>query len=160
MVFDNAQLQAEFFQYLGDAYHAKQEHVKSDESYDKSLEYNPYNPYVLNNYSYYLSLRKEKLELAEKMAKEANNQVSDSPSFMDTYAYILFIKGEYTEAETLLKKAMSIDPIPNGTILEHYGDVLIALNDKDEALVFYKKAFELDQNNNSLSEKISLYENE
>ena len=94
MVFDNTQLQAEFYQYLGDAYHAKKEHINSDESYERSLEFNRYNPYVLNNYSYYLSLRKEKLALAETMAKEANNQVPDSPNFIDTYGWVLFLKGK------------------------------------------------------------------
>ena len=48
----------------------------------------------------------------------------------------------------------------SSVVLEHYGDILIALNNKDEALVFYKKAFDLDQDNNSLLEKISLYERE
>jgi len=142
MVFDNSQLQAEFYQYLGDAYHAKKEHAKSDESYDKSLEFNKYNPYVLNNYSYYLSKRMEKLELAESMAKEANNQAPNTPNFIDTYAWILFLKGEYTEAETLLKKALAISTSANGTILEHYGDVLFKLNNKEEALNYWKKAKE------------------
>lgn len=154
MVFDNKQLQAEFYQYLGDAYHAKKEHGKSDESYDKSLEYNRHNPYVLNNYSYYLSLRKEKLELAETMAKEANNQVPDSPNFIDTYAWILFLKGEYIEAESLLKKAMGISSSPNGTILEHYGDVLFKLNKAEEAIIYWGKAKETGGASKLIDEKI------
>ena len=154
MVFDNAQLQAEFYQYLGDAYHAKKEHAKSDESYDKSLEYNRYNPYVLNNYSYYLSLRNEKLELAETMAKEANNQAPDSPNFMDTYAWVLFLKGNYVEAEPLLKKAMTLSITPNGTILEHYGDVLFKLNKTKEAVASWQKAKEAGGASKLIDEKI------
>jgi tetratricopeptide (TPR) repeat protein len=154
MVFDNAQLQAEFHQYLGDAYHAKKEHAKSDESYDLSLEFNRYNPYVLNNYSYYLSLRKEKLALAETMAKEANNQVPDSPNFIDTYAWLMFLKGNYTEAETLLKKAMSLSAIPNGTILEHFGDVLFKLNKIEQAVLSWQKAKQTGGASQLIEEKI------
>ena len=154
MVFDNKQLQAEFYQYLGDAYHAKKEHVKSDESYDKSLEFNRYNPYVLNNYSYYLSQRKEKLALAETMAKEANNQAPDNPSFIDTYAWVLFLKGNHEEAGTLLKKAISLSTTPNGTILEHFGDVLFHLNKIEEAIISWKKAKETGGASQLIEEKI------
>jgi len=154
MVFDNDQLQAEFYQYLGDAYHAKKEHAKSDESYDKSLEFNRYNPYVLNNYSYYLSQRKEKLTLAETMAKEANNQIPDSPNFIDTYAWVLFLKGNFTEAETLLKKAISLSARPNGIILEHFGDVLFKLNKTEEAIVSWEKAKETGEASQLIEQKI------
>ena len=154
MVFDNTQLQAEFYQYLGDAYHAKKEYVKSDESYDRSLEFNRYNPYVLNNYSYYLSLRKEKLALAETMAKEANNQVPDRPNFIDTYAWVLFLKGNHEEAETLLKKAISLSATPNGTILEHFGDVLFKLNKIEEAIISWQKAKEAGGASQLIDEKI------
>lgn len=154
MVFDNDQLQAEFYQYLGDAYHAKKEHAKSDESYDKSLEFNRYNPYVLNNYSYYLSQRKERLTLAETMAKEANNQVPDSPNFIDTYAWVLFLKGNFAEAETLLKKAISLSAKPNGIILEHFGDVLFKLNKTEEAIISWEKAKETGEASQLIEEKI------
>ena len=154
MVFDNAQLQAEFYQYLGDAYHAKKEHLKSDESYDKSLEFNPYNPYVLNNYSYYLSQRKEKLALAETMAKEANNQVPDSPNFIDTYAWVLFLKGNFAEAEILLKKAISLSANPNGIILEHFGDVLFKLNKTEAAIISWEKAKETGEASKFIEQKI------
>jgi len=139
---------------LGDAYHAKKEHVKSDESYDKSLEFNQYNPYVLNNYSYYLSQRKEKLALAETMAKEANNQVPDSPSFIDTYAWVLFLKGNFAEAEILLKKAISLSANPNGIILEHFGDVLFKLNKTEEAIISWEKAKETGEASQFIEEKI------
>lgn len=154
MVIDNIELKAEFYQYLGDAFHAKKEHEKSDESYDKSLELNPYNPYVLNNYSYYLSLRNEKLQLAETMAKEANNQVPDSPNFIDTHAWILFLKGNYEEAETLLNKAIALSTMPNGTILEHFGDVLFKLNKTEAAIDSWQKAKETGGASELIEEKI------
>ena len=155
MVFDNAQLQAEFYQYLGDAYHANKEYKKSDESYEKSLEYNRYNPYVLNNYSYYLSLRKENLDLAEKMAKEANNQAPLNASFMDTYAWILFLQGNYAESEALLKRAIENDENNEGTILEHYGDVLFKLDKVDEAIQYWLRAKETGTASELIEQKIA-----
>ena len=74
------------------------------------------------------------------MAKEANNQVPDSPNFIDTYAWVLFLKGNFTEAETLLKKAISLSARPNGIILEHFGDVLFKLNKIEEAISFLGKS--------------------
>ena len=67
MVFGNNELLAQFYSSLGDAYHSQKNHIMSDESYDKSLELSPLNTYVLNNYSYYLSLRKENLDKALEM---------------------------------------------------------------------------------------------
>jgi tetratricopeptide (TPR) repeat protein len=55
---------------LGDAYNGLGDHQKSDEAYELSLKENPDNDYVLNNYSYYLSLSKEKLDLALKMSEK------------------------------------------------------------------------------------------
>ena len=43
-------LKAQFLSSLGDAYHANQQHEKSDEYFELSLELDPDNFYVLNNY--------------------------------------------------------------------------------------------------------------
>ena len=56
----------DFYSLLGDTYHAIDEHEKSDLFYQKSLEKNPENHIVLNNYSYYLSLRKKELLKAKQ----------------------------------------------------------------------------------------------
>ena len=56
-VVNNTPLKAEFYSYLGDSYHFFGNDKKSDECYEKSLDMIPDNVVVLNNYSYYLSLK-------------------------------------------------------------------------------------------------------
>ena len=70
-IIDDNWLLTVVYETLGNAYHELAEldssheyHNMSDESYEKALSYSPNNPYILNNYSYYLSLRGENLQLA------------------------------------------------------------------------------------------------
>lgn len=124
LVVDNDELLAEFYQGLGEAYNYMGKHKESDESFEQVLKYTPDNAYAMNNYAYYLSLRKEKLGRAAEMSKRSNELVKDNPSFMDTYGWILFQQGNYTEAEVWIAKSLKISGDKNGTLLEHYGDVL------------------------------------
>ena len=54
---------------------------------------------MLNNYSYYLSLRKDKLEKAAELSKKSNNIYPKNASFNDTYGWILFQQEKFEEAE-------------------------------------------------------------
>ena len=64
----NPKMVAEINSLLGDAYNATKAYDKSDKAYDDALAADPNNKAVLNNYSYYLALRKTNLEKAEKMS--------------------------------------------------------------------------------------------
>lgn len=140
LVVDNKELESNFYSLLGNSYHETGEHKKSDESYDKALEIDPKNVSVLNNYSYYLSLRGENLLKADSMSKLSNVIVPDNASYEDTYAWILYKQGKYDDAKLWLEKAMSHGGDKNATILEHMGDVLFKLGRADEALEHWKKA--------------------
>jgi tetratricopeptide (TPR) repeat protein len=124
LVVDNFGQLAQFYASLGDAYHQIGEHEKSDEAYDSSLSVDEDNAFVLNNYSYYLSLRNKELEKALKMSKKANELQPDQASFQDTHAWVLYRLERYEEAREWLEKALNNGGITQGTILEHYGDVL------------------------------------
>lgn len=142
LVVGNDRLQAQFYSTLGDIYNQLGDHEKSDEYYDKALILTPNDEYVLNNYSYYLSLRGINLEKAREMAKRANDIASDNPSFMDTYGWVLYKLGEYAEAEKWVKKAID-HPEDNGAVLlEHYGDILYKLGRVEEAVDYWQKARE------------------
>jgi len=54
---DNKMLLAQLYSNLGDIYYNLAKHEASDSSFEASLAIDPDNAYVLNNYSYYLSLR-------------------------------------------------------------------------------------------------------
>jgi tetratricopeptide (TPR) repeat protein len=154
LVFNNNLLLAQFYSSLGDAYHAMGNNELSDKSYEEALKLDPENVYVLNNYSYYLSLRKENLERAEEMSLKSNELQPNTPSFLDTYAWIKFQMGEYETAKQWLEKALNSGGSQSPTIVEHYGDVLYKLGDKEKALEYWNKALELGSKSPTLIDKI------
>lgn len=140
LVTGNNALKAEFHSYLGDLYNTKREFSESDKNYDKAIELDPKNFYVLNNYSYYLSLRKDQLDKAAEMSKLSNELSPDNASFEDTYGWILYQKQDYAEALIWLHKAEQHGGEFNGTILEHIGDAYFRSGNLDKALEYWKKA--------------------
>ncbi len=140
MVVDNDAQLIEFYSNLGDCFNNLKKFEESDKYYDKALLIDPNNAFVLNNYAYYLSIRKEKLEKAAEMSKKCNELTPTSSNNQDTYAWVLYAQGKYQEAKTWLDKAMAGDGGKNGTILEHYGDVLFRLGQIDDALIYWNKA--------------------
>lgn len=157
LVVDNDLLEGQFYSTLGDVYNKLKEHEKSDRSYDKALKLKPDDAYVLNNYSYYLTLRMENLPKAKEMAAKANELMPDKASFQDTYGWVLFKMGDYENAEKWLKKAIDNDNKNSPVLLEHYGDVLFKLGRKTDAMKYWIKAKENTkegETTESLQEKI------
>ncbi|MCE6990741.1 tetratricopeptide repeat protein [Dyadobacter sp. CY323] len=140
---------------LGDAYNGIGDHQKSDAAYDLALKGNPDNDHVLNNYSYFLSLRKEKLDLALKMSEKLVQQHQNNPTYLDTYAWVLYIRKDYKKAKEFLEKAMVDSAGVSGTIVEHYGDVLFKLGERDNAVAQWKKAKRMGETTELLDKKIA-----
>ncbi|MDX5481079.1 MAG: tetratricopeptide repeat protein, partial [Hymenobacteraceae bacterium] len=133
-----AELVAQFNMQLGDGYNSLKDYQKSDEAYEAVLAQDANNEHVLNNYSYFLSLRNEKLDKAREMAERLIKQHPNNPTYLDTYAWVLYKLGEYTEARKYLEQAVAISD--DATIIEHYGDVLFKLGKKEEAVSQWQKA--------------------
>jgi len=140
LVVDNPPLLAQFWSSLGDAYNEAKQFAKSDQAYDKALALEPNNTGTLNNHAYYLSLRKDQLEKAERMSRRSNELAPGQPTYQDTYAWVLFQLGRYAEARTWMEKALAGSPEPDGVLLEHYGDILFELGEVPAALEQWKKA--------------------
>jgi tetratricopeptide (TPR) repeat protein len=153
-VVDNNDLLENFYTYLGDAYHQTGQHKESDEAYDKALELSPDNAYVMNNFSYYLSLRGIKLDKAAEMAKKANELEPGNSSFQDTYGWIFYKMGDYENARLWVEKAIKSSKNDNPVLLEHMGDILYKLNREEEALEFWEKADKAGKGSKLLKEKI------
>ena len=151
---ENKALKAQFLASLGDAYHANKQKSKAYEAYDRSLKIEPSNVYVLNNYSYYLSLDKENLEKAAEMASLANKIAPNESSFEDTYGWVLFQQGKYEMAQEWIKKAYNNGGSKSGVIVEHLGDVASRLGNKEEAITYWKKAKELGVESETIDNKI------
>ncbi|MFT4968464.1 MAG: tetratricopeptide (TPR) repeat protein [Chitinophagales bacterium] len=161
MAGDNAELKAQFYSNLGNTYNDLKKYAESDESFDKALELNPRNAFVLNNYSYYLSLRGENLKKAEEMSLLSNEIQPNSSSFLDTYAWVLYKSEKYVEAKEWQIKAIEASDSPSATLLEHLGDILYKLGDKKAAISKWEEAAELKGGSDKLIKKIdgqTLYE--
>jgi tetratricopeptide (TPR) repeat protein len=129
-----------FYANIGDAGYYTRRFATSDSAYEEALKINPNNDYVLNNYSYYLSVRDTNLAEAESMSKKANELSPGRDVYQDTYAWILFMSGKYAQAKEWEYKAITSGGDRDPTISEHYGDILYKLGDKDSALEYWMKA--------------------
>ena len=130
----------QFYIYLGDAFDATKDFENSDKYFDKVLEIDSDNDLVLNNYSYYLAVRGEKLDKAEKMSKKVIGRNPGSANYLDTYAWVLYKKGDYKEALKELERAIKLGGDKRAAIMEHYGDVLYKSNEVDKAVEAWKNA--------------------
>ena len=150
----NSNFISEISSMLGDAYNATKDYSKSDQAYDEALSINPNYDLVLNNYSFYLALRKENLEKAEKMSALLIKKNPNNATYWDTYAWVLFAKGKFKDARKAMEKAIS-----NGgggaVYFEHYGDILFQLGNIDEAVRQWQKAKTLDNGNPLIDKKIA-----
>lgn len=139
---------------LGESYHAIKDYANSDKAYDEALAFNPDNYIILNNYSYYLALRKENLEKAEKMSATLVKNNPENPTFLDTHAWVLYTRQKYKEARKFIERAISTGKA-TATHFEHYGDILYQLGDVDGAVRQWEKARGLNANSETLDKKIA-----
>ncbi|MGC9331832.1 MAG: tetratricopeptide repeat protein [Bacteroidales bacterium] len=141
--FDNKQIKIELLTFLAEAYEETGNHELADSTFEKILEIDPENTFVLNNYAYYLSLRGENLEKAKIMSEKLIELEPDNPSYIDTYGWILYKIGNYEEALTYIKKAYNSGGNSRPAIVEHYGDALYKNGRKDDAVMLWKAALQL-----------------
>jgi tetratricopeptide (TPR) repeat protein len=138
---------------LGDTYNSLEEYEKSDSVYEEALKMNPFNEHVLNNYSYFLSLRNENLDKALEMCEKLMQRAGDNSTYLDTYAWVLFKLGRYEDALVEIQKAVTDSE--SGVVHEHYGDILYKLGRKEEAIDAWKKAKEFEDASDLIDKKIS-----
>ena len=149
-------LLGEFYGQLGDAYNGLKDFENSDKSYEEALTNNPNNDHVLNNYSYFLSLRKENLDKAVKMCEKLIKMHPNNPTYLDTYGWVLYVRGEFGQSRIYLEKAVKLDADKgDGTIIEHFGDVLFQLGSIDEAVAQWEKARSTSEASEFIEKKIS-----
>ncbi len=146
----------QLFSMLGDVYHAVGRPKDSDVAFDKVLALNPTDEHVLNNYSYYLSLRKERLEKAAMMSKQLVEKFPAEGTYLDTYAWVLYQQGKYEEALHYLSLAVADEKSQSSAVWEHHGDAMFRLGRIKEAVESWKKAVALPNANQLLDKKIKM----
>lgn len=151
---DDSNVKSQIYSNLGGAYQAQKKYKESDSAYERALELAPKDTYTLNNYAYFLSLRGENLDKAERMSLKSNQLEPNNASFQDTYAWVLFQLKKYKEAEVWIQKAIANNP-KSATLFDHLGDILYQLGDLDGALNNWKKALALDPSKTLVQQKIN-----
>lgn len=154
LVDDNPLLKAQFCSYLGDCYYRLDRAEEAFQMFDEVLRINPNDVLVLNNYAYYLALRKENLSRAEQMISQAVKLESDNPVYLDTYAWVLYVRENYSQARFYMKLAIEKSGEDSGVYYDHYGDILYRNGDKAEAMEMWRKASELGLEDEEMSEKL------
>ena len=137
-----------------EALYRLEDYSRSDSLFESLIEEEPDNYMVLNNYSYYLAERGEKLKQAESWSREAITSNPDNATFLDTYAWVLYKMEEYEEAEKYIMKAMDKGGENDPEINEHAGDIQVALKSMEIARSYYQKAIILGGDKSKLEGKI------
>ncbi len=153
IIIDQPKLKIQFLSSLAEMYYKTKEYQKAFKSFDKVLELDPDNISVLNNYSYYLSLRNEKLEKAVEMAKKAVS-IEENDTYLDTYAWALYKNEKFKEALVIIEKAIAKGGDKSAVIVEHYGDILYRNNKKEDAMIQWENALKLGADTDKLKEKV------
>ncbi len=133
-------LLSQLYSTLGEIYHNLDDHNASDSSFEKAIAFSPDNALVLNNYSYYLSERGDKLDQAKRMSKKSIELQPDNSSYLDTYGWILYKQGSYKEARKWIEEALEKSDSDKAVIHDHYGDVLFKLGEEEKALIQWEQA--------------------
>lgn len=154
LALDNKELTKYVNGLLGDAYNEVKQYSKSDDAYEAVLKVDPDDEHVLNNYAYYLSLRKDKLSRAVQLSGKLVEKHTNNPTYLDTHAWVLYTMKDYQKSREFLERAVKQGSNVSGTIVEHYGDVLYQLGEKDKAIEHWKKARQMGENSINIDKKI------
>jgi tetratricopeptide (TPR) repeat protein len=154
LVVENPILLKRFYASLAESYNSLKQYDKSDAAFEEALRIDPADVFVMNNYAYYLALRKSKLDSAANLSARSNELQPGMASFEDTYAYVLFRQGKHEEAMVWMKKAMSHGEV-SADMHEHMGDILFHLGKTEEALNEWKQAASKPDASNKVNEKIN-----
>lgn len=157
---DQKEILIQLYSTLGDASHYLKRYGACDSAFEAALQLDSKNAYALNNYAYFLSLRKVDLDKAEKLSKQSMEIEPENSSYLDTYGWILYQKKDYEKAKIYIEKSLVITP-NSAEVLEHLGDIQFKLNQKEEAMKNWKRAKELGSSGEFLDKKIkegTLYE--
>ena len=143
------ELIADIYEILGEVYHEQGRIEETFAAYDSCLVYKDDHAACLNNYAYYLSLRNERLDEAERMAYRAIKAEPLNKTYLDTYAWVLFMQENYTMAKFYIDRVISpsvadstllADDDVHADVLEHAGDIYAQNNDIEQALRYWTLA--------------------
>ncbi len=141
----DSDLKIQSYNLLAEIYRENNLHNKSDSCFELILDIDPENLMIRNNYGYYLSLRKVRLEFALGLSKLTIEKDPDNATYLDTYGWILFQLGDIKEAKKYIEASIRNGAYNNAEVLYHYGEIMIQLGKCNEAIEAWEKILELDE---------------
>ncbi len=150
---------------LGDIYYEQGRTSDAFAAYDSCLVYMADNASCLNNYAYYLSLRRERLDEAEKMSYRAIKLEPLNKTYLDTYAWVLFEQENYVMAKFYIDRVVSAsqsdstllaDDELHADVLEHAGDIYFMNNNAEQACRYWTLARQKGEGSALLDKKLKL----
>jgi len=149
-------VKSDYYAQIGDIYYKMDSTELTFAAYEKALEANPANIYVMNNYAYYLSEKNQNLKKAESLSAKTIEKEPKNSTYLDTYAWIFYQQGNYSLAKFYMERAIdNMDKKQdNGVMYEHYGDILLKTGNEKKALEMWRKAYETDHKSDELKQKI------
>jgi Tfp pilus assembly protein PilF len=139
---------------IAEAYYRMADFSIADSLFESLISDEPDNYMAMNNYSYYLAERGEKLEMAKKWSFDVINNNPDNATFLDTYAWVLYKLKAYDEAEKYVLNALDKGGQNDPEVNEHAGDIQLALKSYKIARSYYLKAIILGGDKQKLEGKI------
>ena len=146
---------SQLYTYQAEAFYNLKRFNEAFDVFDKVVELDPENYMAMNNYAYYLSLKGERLGVAEQLSAKVIQANPDNATYLDTYAWVFFIKKDYQLAKFYMETAISKDTESSAVLVEHYGDILFYLNEKENALTQWKKSLKMGNDSKILKQKIA-----
>ena len=141
---------------VAEAYYRLDDYERSDSLFESLILEEPDNYMLLNNYSYYLAERGEKLEKAKAWSSKVVKNNADNATFLDTYAWVLYKLESFEEAEKYILSALDKGGENDPEVNEHAGDIQTALESYQVAVSYYLKAIILGGDKEKLEVKIDL----
>ncbi|TFI59270.1 tetratricopeptide repeat protein [Sphingomonas parva] len=99
----------------------------------------PQQPVVLNHLGYSQLERRENLDEAERLIREASKLDPDSAAITDSLGWALYVRGDYSRAIELLERAAKGEPA-DSAINEHLGDAYYSAGRRYEARYAWQAA--------------------
>ena len=149
------QVKIQYYTQLAEANYNTNKYQQAWKYFEKVLGMDPDNTLVLNNYSYYLSVRGEQLDKARRYSKKVIRQEPKNAVYLDTYAWILYKQGKYNQARKYIDKAIRNGGYDDADIVEHFGDILFRTGHVNQAVKQWKKSRSLGNRSDRIEYKIS-----
>lgn len=156
---------SDIYEILGELYYEQGKTDQAFAAYDSCLAYKDDNAACLNNYAYYLSLRNERLEEAERMSYRAIKAEPLNKTYLDTYAWVLFMQENYTMAKFYIDRVIPAtqsdslllaDESIHADVLEHAGDIYALNGDEETAVRYWSLALQKGAESAVLEKKVKL----